>query len=639
MTHTSIVLPSTSSVAHPRQAGYDLAIDGTLLRANPTQQDPVRTQSARAQAEGVATAELAEELVSATGKTFARADLSGGEGLLLAHRRARLDTDATRYWDSRGLAISRPGPGRLPTVELLEATEAIYAGGNNAAPMVGFDSDLFVGNGTNVTRIDTPNGTPSTAAEAVGAGAVVGLAVLGSVLYAAGTSALRQRVAGVWGATTAVLAGTGIWSVNDRLVVAVGTALREWPDVSSATTNLMYTLPSGHTWIGVVEGPSAVYAAASNGFVYAFTADETTGDLTVVAAQTFFPGETPTAIGASQGLVFVGTTSGDGTGRLWVMQSDSGSLVGQVVREFAEGAPRCIAVDRENAYAVVAEDYGSITHSTWRYDVVTAGVHRWWDWDAVADQTCSALVTLGGGWFAAFANSVDVHRVDTALVTSGWVISPLVEFFTAEEKTWVSAALEPGDIPTGSEILLSYTTDPDALLDADHTSWTTAVTASIPDTAVERSLSGVQSRQLAVKVDLGVGTGGDSPQLESFSVRGLLAPTDVLVQVPVSVTDMVERPYRQPIRVPGLGSTTLEFLRSVSSRNVLLQLFGEDTEEIRGQVEVMDAASARLPWRGPRSTTVLVQVRGRYVTTSGQSLEVGPFGSFMFGSLPFGGAV
>lgn len=627
-----VTVPTTGNTDRPRSSGYAAHIDGLLVRTVNVAGQGIQVESAQAQAQQVNTSESPEEFTSDTGKTFALSDASGGEGLLLRHRRQRGDADSTRFWDSRGIKVERSSAGAPGHLCLLNDTEQIATGGANAAPMAGMGGDLFVGNGTNVTKIDTPEGTPSTSSEAVGAGAVVGLAVLGDRLYAAATSAMRVRTAGTWGATVASLAATGIWEAQDRLLVAVGAALHEWPDVTSATTTVLRTLPSGQTWVGVTDGPDAIYAAASNGYVYAFAADDT-GALALIG-QTLFQSETPTAVGASQGLVFVGTNQG-GTGRVWAMTSNQGELSGAVMREWSTGYPRSIVADRENVYMVV--DDGSDVHSTWRYDVVSGGMFRWWDFDVVSSKDCRSAVILDGDFYASFGPGVEVHRIASTLVDSGYLMTPMADFFSAESKAWVGASLSVGEIPTGGEVRLYYTTEPDALSDPDSPEWRlVAQTDSIREQH-NIPITGVESRQLAgmfrIYADI---TLTDCPAVRSVAFRALLAATDLLITLPVSVSDWVEQPFKKPIRVPGLGAAMYAALRAKERRNVYVEVF-RPAERVRGQVESVTTPVPQLAHRGSSTLVSVVTIRGRQTVAPGSSITVGPMGSVVFGAAPLGG--
>lgn len=628
-----VSVPTIYTVDRPRSHGYSVQVDDLLLRTANIAGQQIRVQSARAQAQQVNTSENPEEFISDVGRTFALSDATGGEGLLLRHRRRRTDADSTRYWDSRGVKIERPEQGRTASLCLLNDTEVIHTGSTVASPMVAFDGDLFVGNGTNVTVIDTPEGTPSTTSEAVGGGAVVGLAALGDRLFAATTSAIRVRTSGTWGAAAGSLAATAIWSAKDRLILAASEELDEW-DGDAASLTTLYTLPSGESWVGAVDGPGAVYAAATNGFVYAFAPDDT-GALALLG-QTKFQSETPTCIGASQGLVFVGTDQA-GIGRLWVMQAANGELTGAVVREWTLGTPYAIVADRENVYTVVGDGEG--VHSTWRYDVVTGGLFRWWDFTADDTNDATSLALLAGNFYAAFDGAADttVQRTASTLVSEGYLISPLADFYTAEAKTWVGGTLDVGDIPSGSRVELLYTTSTAAMTDPDGEWRLIASASSSTDTTF--SIAGVEARQLAGMVRLYADTAlTGCPEVESFSFRGLLASTDVLVELPINVSDWLEQPYKKPLRVPGLGSAVYAALKSKERANVYVELF-RPSERIRGQMEAVETPVPQLSRRGSSLLVSLVTIRGRRVGAQGASQQSGPLGSFSLGSLPLGGAV
>ena len=74
-----------------------------------------------------------------------------------------------------------------------------------------------------------------------------------------------------------------------------------------------------------------------------------------------------------------------------------------------------------------------------------------------------------------------------------------------------------------------------------------------------------------------------TPKVKSVQFRALARPELVVAQIPINISDRVERPGRKPLRVKGLGNTLYNSLRSKEGDSVTLEIF-EPSEIIKGVI-------------------------------------------------------
>ncbi len=75
-----------------------------------------------------------------------------------------------------------------------------------------------------------------------------------------------------------------------------------------------------------------------------------------------------------------------------------------------------------------------------------------------------------------------------------------------------------------------------------------------------------------------------TPVFRSVSARALPRPQLVVVDIPVNISDQVERPNRKRIKVRNLGETIYQELKQKEGDSVTLELYSPQ-ETIRGVVE------------------------------------------------------
>lgn len=639
--------PLLSQTTRPRSWGYDAAFGDRLFRlaVGPGRELTIRT--APLEAPRVNTASSPEESSPEFGLIYARSQFDGGEGLFRAHVEGAAPN---RYWDSKGITVSPPEPGEFPEFRLAKAMDEKRDSASVGQRLATDGESLWQTDATTIYRTDNPEAAAPTFVEdnphlAETATTVGGLAILGDELYAAlGANGIHRRdEAGAW-AHWSDLEATRVWSVKGRIVASDGAALYEVLSAGAAPSALI-TLSSGDTWASVADGGSHVLAAASDGYVYAFSTE--TGAL-VLAAQTLFEGEQPTAVGATQGVVGIGTQQGN-IGRLWVgTLLESGQVANlQLLREWSEGTavtqrtPSAIVGDRTSLYTAVA--FGNDRVDVWRYELSSAGLSRHRSIDGASGCSRGISFVKGSLWLAICSEGL--YREEPTFVESGYLIGPLGDFFSATDKSWIGARLETGDIVDGMRASLYFTSDSDALNDDTSSSWVRLTTRdSGGDDPGEIAMSNVVARALAGMVRLEPSTDRTaSPVGRAFSFRAYPSSGegDVIVTLPVNVSDQIERRGMARRRVHGRGAQEYAALLAIEGRPTTLRIFTPKQElTVRGLVEEVATPIQAITHRGSTTMISQVRIRGRRTTGSGTTSGVGTFGTYhLFGTTPTFGEI
>jgi hypothetical protein len=642
-----MTMPTLTGVERPRAFGYDCALDDILFRLAVGPERTLNIRTAPLEAPRINTTSSAEEAADEFGLVFARSQFDGGAGLFRAHVEG---AEPNRFWDSGNVSVTPAEPGEFPSIRLLNGTALIEAS-TDANPRLAYDDVngvLYSTEGAVLRSTSDPLGAaPSVVTDdpAVG-GEVLGdigdVAVLGSEVYVATGSAggVNRKSAGVW-ANWDPVAATRLWAVKGRIVASDGRNLYEL-DGSGTTPAATLTVAVGEIITDVCDGGSHVLVASTDGYVYAFSTE--TGSL-VLDGQTLFEGEQPQALGSSQGVVGVGTASGN-VGRFYVglVNPDNGQVVDlQLVRTWGDTGtatdqtPQKVIGTRSSLLTAVTD--GTDTY-LWRYDLITGGIARDLQVDGVAGSVYG-IVVIEGRAFASVAGS-GIWRQTTTYAGDGWLIGPLGDFFSSSPKSWVGARLETGQLGNGMAVELYYTIDPEAMSDPDSASWVRVErrTAGSGDPG-EEQLSNVVARSLAGMVKLYASSDtASSPEVRSFSFRAYPSSgdEDLLVELPVNVSDQIERRGRRRVRVPGRGASTYATLRGFEGRPVRLRLFKPDIT-ILGLVEEVATPIQAITRRGSSTAISLVRVRGRE-TGSGETTGVGTFGTYhLFGTTPTFGEI
>lgn len=640
-----MALPNTTNVTRPRSLGYGLRLDEQLYRLVVTPETPIQTKTVEPNPQRINTNENAEDFLPSVGQLFSRSEFQGGEGLAFAHRPTNTEEDRTRFWDSEGINVAQTKLGVPPQIKLSFQSTRVDT---TSQQYLAETSNGFVWStpesGSNINRIENPTSTPVTLnSEAVGGGAIVGsVAILNDLPYVAATN-------GVYGRSTNVTVGawsqfstkptSRIWNVKERLIgkgyELGGDGHSLYEIRSGADSVLLHALDSNYEWMDVAEFSGGLLAVASDGHLYMFTfeTDEATFDLTL-NSRTKFEGEIPVSIGCLYDTVLIGTILPNtgtlpymkGAGKLYAGIVQDFSINLKLIKQIGETADLTHYIPLEiygtgNNFYIGVEDPSRNKGDIWRYDITNGALSRYIYYTMGAGATTydgihSILMIRGKLLYTVVeaAGARGIYRESYNAVTSGYMILPLIDFYNAYNKAWVSVRVD-GIFPTSWDIEVYFSTNPDAILDSDHVSWTLLDTwDSSSDPAEVRFPNGTSSRYMAIKIKFVDNSGGHGEvALRSITVRSYQGPNDLRIRVPVNVSNVINIPGRRRIRTRRLGRQIHEQLKTMFGQDVEAELY-EPKIKILGVVEDVDMQVTRLFHRGVASSIAYVTVLGSKIS-------------------------
>jgi hypothetical protein len=627
------VLPSPANTNAPESQGFEANLDDLFLRfaVGPGRQLNINTAPLQAQA--IQTSETPEDFQQEFGQIFSRTDFAGGSGLDKAHRRNAGENDFQRFWDSKGIDVfSGKQVGQEYKVSLLHDTSELSSSTNTNLYMEEMSGSIFFADSDVLKRIDTPTATSITVVSetAPSAGnAITGLAVLGTQLYIVANGVIYKRTgASTYTTHNSHKTFSKIWSMKGR-IVASDTAgdLYQVTDSSNPTT--MKTLPTGTEWTDLTDGGAVVLGAASDGYIYSFT-DESSS--LTLKGQTFIEGEVPNAIDAAQGFIFYGTyqnTASGKIGRLYRAEITNANNLyvlvnAQLIKQWGSGsntlnqAPYKIISTRDSIYVGIV-DSASKTN-LWRYYLPTGGIAR--DLEFAESGVVQSISVFADRLFATVSGG-GLYRESTNYVSTGYVITPLADFFTSEKKQWVGAKLNTNVVSSGSVRLFSSTIAAD-INSPTAATWSEQVSIFSGTGGDEEVMTLVDGRWIAGKIELNTDDVTQSPELLSFATRGFQLVNDLVVDMPINISDQVERPNRKRLKINGQGDLVYQALRNKEGKNVQLEIFRPDTL-LRGIIENVSSPIEEISPRGSVTMFCLVRFRGSKVvqtSTSGVGLGI-----------------
>ncbi len=627
------VLPSPANTNAPESQGFEANLDDLFLRfaVGPGRQLNINTAPLQAQA--IQTSETPEDFQQEFGQIFSRTDFAGGSVLDKAHQRNGGDNDFQRFWDSKGIDVfSGKQVGQEYKVSLLHDTSELSSSTNTNLYMEEMSGSIFFADSDVLKRIDTPTATSITVVSetAPSAGnAITGLAVLGTQLYIVANGVIYKRTgASTYTTHNSHKTFSKIWSMKGR-IVASDTAgdLYQVTDSSNPTT--MKTLPTGTEWTDLTDGGAVVLGAASDGYIYSFT-DESSS--LTLKGQTFIEGEVPNAIDAAQGFIFYGTyqnTASGKIGRLYRAEITNANNLyvlvnAQLIKQWGSGsntlnqAPYKIISTRDSIYVGIV-DSASKTN-LWRYYLPTGGIAR--DLEFAESGVVQSISVFADRLFATVSGG-GLYRESTNYVSTGYVITPLADFFTSEKKQWVGAKLNTNVVSSGSVRLFSSTIAAD-INSPTAATWSEQVSIFSGTGGDEEVMTLVDGRWIAGKIELNTDDVTQSPELLSFAIRGFQLVNDLVVDMPINISDQVERPNRKRLKINGQGDLVYQALRNKEGKNVQLEIFRPDTL-LRGIIENVSSPIEEISPRGSVTMFCLVRFRGSKVvqtSTSGVGLGI-----------------
>jgi hypothetical protein len=631
------VLPSPANTNAPEAQGFEANLDDLFLRfaVGPGRQMNINTAPLQAQA--IQTSETPEDFQQEFGQIFSRTDFAGGSGLDKAHKRNAGENDFQRYWDSKGVDVfSGKAVGQEYNISLLHDTDEVQTESATNLYMQELGGDIFYAAGDTLKVVGTPL-TDTSSAEDGGLGNgkpsagnnITGMAVLGTKLYLVANGDIYVRnSAGSYATHNTHKTFDKLWSMKGRLVAsATNGELHEVAGTSSPPT--MKALPSGSSWTDVADGGAVVLACADDGYIYSFADESSTLTL---KGQTFVEGEVPNAIDAAQGLIFYGTyqnTASGKIGRLYRAEITNANNLyvlvnAQLIKQWGDGtttlnqAPYRLISTRDSIFVGII-DSASKTN-LWRYYLPTGGIAR--DLEFAESGIVEGIAVFSDRLFATISGG-GLYRESTNYVSTGYVITPLADFFTSEKKQWVGAKVNTNVVTSGSIKLFTSTIAAD-INSPTAATWSEQVSIFSGTGGDEEVMTLVDGRWITGKIEINTDDVTQSPQMLSFAIRGFQLVNDLVVDMPINISDQIERPFRKALRVQGQGDLVYQALRNREGKNVQLEIFRPDTL-LRGIIENVSSPIEEISPRGSVTMYCLVRFRGSKVvqtSTSGVGLGI-----------------
>ena len=609
---------STINISNPKRYGYDVRIDDILLRSAVGPGREMQIQSSDVQEGQINVKQNPEDFTSNLGRIYSRNNFSGGSNLDTAHRTNAKPTDNTRFWDSQGVDVFNNDLGTAYNTQLLHTTEREQTLSSAVSHMTVVGTDIYVSDDELLYKSTDGGDNFSVITEGLTAGyQIKGLAAHGDLLYITANNGSAGEIEKLTsgGVSTQMMSAAvydKIFSVKGQLLVSIGNALHAY-DGNTTVGSAIVTLPSGQTFTDATDAGAVVLVTATDGRIYSLK--DISGTLTL-KGQTEIPGEQVTCIVQSQGQVFYGTkevqTGSKVIGRLYranlTVADDlyvlaQNQLIKQWDEDGIDNSPNTLFTTRDSVYTGVKET--ASTSFLWRYYLPTAGIARYYK--ASAGGTINNIVHVNEK-FLFTVTSDGVYQQTSDFETEGFIVLSAADFFTAESKQFVGAELSTLSLPTNTSVEVFYSTKFEALNDPNDSSYVKAFTQTSGTGDSEKQISEI-SRYIVGKLVLKSTNGANTPQVKSVQFRALARPELVVAQIPINISDRVERPGRKPLRVKGLGDALYDSLRSKEGDSVTLELF-DPSEIIRGVVERISYPINSNVERGSVTQYAIITVRG-----------------------------
>tara|TARA_A100001391_G_scaffold27528_1_gene14850 strand:+ start:1128 stop:3050 length:1923 start_codon:yes stop_codon:yes gene_type:complete len=637
-------LTTQAEESNPKRKGYDFRIDNQLYRSAIGPGREMTIQSSDIADAGVNVRQNPEDFTSNIGRIYSRNNFSGGSNLDNAHKSNGDNNDVRRYWDSQGVDVFNSDLGKGYNVQLLHTTEKEQALSSAVSHMTVVGTRIYVSDDETLYKSDDGGDTFSTVTESLTAGyQIKGLAAHGDLLYITANNGSAGEIETLTSGGTSTQKMSAaiydkIFSVKGVLLVTIGNAIHQY-DGNTTVGSAIVTLPSGQTFTDVADAGAVVLATATDGRIYSLK--DISGTLTL-KGQTEITGEQPTCIVESQGLIFYGTkelqTGSKVIGRLYrasltvaddLYVLSQNQLIKQWDEDGIDNSPNALFTTRDSIYTGIKES-GS-TSFLWRYYLPTAGIARYYK--ASAGGTINNIINVDEK-FLFTVTSDGVYQQTSNYEEEGFIIAAPADFFTAENKQFVEASVEVEELESGESVELHLSNKYESINDSEDSTWDLEVNAlsGVGEESVQ--LSRV-ARYVVAKVVLKSANQTTSPKFKAFRVRALARPELVVIQIPVNISDRVERPFRKPLLVKNLGETIYQSLKDKEGNAVTLELY-DPAEIVRGVVEKISYPIQSNPNVGSVTQYAILTVRGTRQETFSQVTSGDIFGVKGLGIMRFG---
>jgi len=599
-----------------------------------------------------------EDFTSNLGRIYSRNNFTGGQGLDTAHRANGSPKDTTRFFDSKGIDVFHGDDETSYHVHLLHTMESkgLTFTGTEQYVVRTTNGNLYVSD-VQTIYLSTDNAANwSTVASTNVSYDIKGMVAFGdNVFVVTGDGSTNKELIHYDGSTWTVeglgssITGyfTGIHFVKGRLVVTGKDAVAEYlweanPYTGNftgvfQTSSAIVTVEPTHDITSVIDAGAVLLAASTDGNIYSLK--DVSGTLQL-QGQSHIGDEQVTAIEALEGIIIFGTREvGTNIGRLYrsdlTVADDLYVLANrQLLKEWDNGvdaSPHSMFASRDSVYVGVRE---SETETyLWRYYLPTAGLAR--DLRIPGTGSVNGIKQVAGLFFALVQGTTGGVFLETSTYESeGYIVLSAADFFTAESKQFVGAEVSTFALPNNTSVELYYSTKFEALDNPTDGSFQLALdqAAGVGDT--EKQIAEV-SRYIVGKVILKSEAGADTPKVKSVQFRALARPELVVAQIPINISDRVERPGRKPVKVKGLGDVLYSALRSKEGDSVTLELF-DPAEIIRGVVERISYPINSNVERGSVTQYAIITVRGTRQPTITDVTSTEVFGINALGLMRFG---
>ena len=643
-------IATRGDVSNPKRKGYDFRIDDFLFRAaiGPNRQMSIESSDVRGQEIDVR--QNAEDFTRNLGRIYSRNDFSGGSNLDIAHRRNGGANDITRFWDSKGIEVFGKDKGTSYDLQLLHTTQitsgTTFSSSDDDNALVIVGTDIYISD-DNVLKKSTDGGDNfTTVTTGLTAGYhIKGLAAHGDLLYITANNGSAGEIESLTSGGTSTQKMSAaiydkIFSVKGKFLVTIGNAIHQY-DGNTTVGSAIVTLPSGQTFTDVADVGAVILATATDGRIYAIK--DVTGTFTVNGQTELSSNEIPTCVAEVQGEIFYGTkevqtSASKVIGRLYrasiTVANDLYVLANQqLIKEWnidsVTAQPMFLFTTRDSVYTGIKES--SSDSYLWRYYLPSAGIAR--DLEFEAGGLIKGINKINEKLIAIVSGSGFYKETDN-FKTEGYLISAAADFFTAEKKQFVEAQIETSNMLSGTSAELHISDNLESINDKDDSNWDLALNIISGEGTVTAQTNKV-SRYIAMKLVIKSADATRTPKVQAIQTRALARPELVVVQIPVNLSDRVERPFRKPITVKNLGETIYQSLKDKEGSSVTLELF-DPAEVIRGVVEsIQYPITGQLAEVGSVTQYAIITVRGTRQevygsVTSGNIYAVNSFGKVRF---------